>query len=1042
VKVADFGLVKDVQNSTMSLMGGMTPMYASPEVFDGRPSRHSDQYSLAITYQELLTGLPPFCGKTPSQLISQHLHGSPRLTPLPAHDQLIIARALSKDPSQRYGSCREMVENLSKAKSPQPLNLASGPAGSAAQNSTGSGSARRTPQHTQPWTPQRQASSGGGPLPAMQPAAELAEPERAPLTASKPVAAVRTLPAMDIPQDEIGFRPTLVLGIGGTGMQTLQRLSRRLRDRFGDPAAVPALRMLLVDTDLKTIARATEASEGHSLDSEDTLVMPLRKRQDYRADSEQFLQWLSRRWLYNIPRSLQTEGMRPLGRLALVDHSDKLFDRIWRAISAITTPEAVAATAAAVGMPVKSHAPRVFIVASISGGTGSGMVLDMGYAVRMVLASLGIAEKGVCGILTHGTGRNCDAKDLAIANAYACLGELHHYNRVGRQTDHPAVPMQTSGENLGAFDDTYLIHLGDDLSGSEMGAATDAVAEYLYLNEVTAAGTFFDKCREDPEPTDTADDDSPPAETTVRTLGLCQIGCSQSTLPANVANLLCRQVVTRWCGDAESETAEPDGAEELQLDLDRFTAEVCELVRSEVGTEDEAESYLRSRLAQNNTRRKRDQGEAEMGGSLSHLFTTINNLLGTRSNNDNLLTAVDGSLQEALDAPGKELVARHEATIRDWILERAERSNSSISETRLTTEWVLDRLNTLGKRAAVTLQRMQVPLVQFEHVLLATSTQAGDQSPGWFGRLLGRQRTAEIDPQWVTYFRFRLDQAMLHQTCVLLRSIRERVSTIVDQLKDLGQELSVLADELADSSGGTADQEQDGSSPALRAFYLSVAEALHDRIPQLAAEVDHQLHNEFFMQHGGLRGVLEKKIDLRGPFSEVLRDAARTAVFRTLNQMNIAELLLDTASPAADDTASPAADDTARSDQESNHLLGSLLEAAAPVLPQCGGSQRLVLVCPESSNNGGTASPASSDAGDARLQETFRRQLDEKPSVVHDSDGDLVLCFEAQGIPLATVATRLVDNRADYAQAASRLHTRIDVSWSPLISVPCLVGAE
>ncbi len=106
VKVADFGLVKDVQNTTMSLMGGMTPMYAPPEVFDGRPSRHSDQYSLAIAYQELLTGTPPFCGKTPSQLISQHLHGSPRLTPLPAHDQPIIARALAKDPSQRYGSCR------------------------------------------------------------------------------------------------------------------------------------------------------------------------------------------------------------------------------------------------------------------------------------------------------------------------------------------------------------------------------------------------------------------------------------------------------------------------------------------------------------------------------------------------------------------------------------------------------------------------------------------------------------------------------------------------------------------------------------------------------------------------------------------------------------------------------------------------------------------------------------------------------------------------------------------------------------------------
>ena len=38
VKVADFGLVKDIHDATASLMGGLTPLYAPPEVFDGRPS--------------------------------------------------------------------------------------------------------------------------------------------------------------------------------------------------------------------------------------------------------------------------------------------------------------------------------------------------------------------------------------------------------------------------------------------------------------------------------------------------------------------------------------------------------------------------------------------------------------------------------------------------------------------------------------------------------------------------------------------------------------------------------------------------------------------------------------------------------------------------------------------------------------------------------------------------------------------------------------------------------------------------------------------
>ena len=42
--------------------------------------------------------------------------------------------------------------------------------------------------------------------------------------------------------------------------------------------------------------------------------------QEYREDSTRLLKWLNRRWLYNVPRSLQTEGIRPLGRLAYVDH--------------------------------------------------------------------------------------------------------------------------------------------------------------------------------------------------------------------------------------------------------------------------------------------------------------------------------------------------------------------------------------------------------------------------------------------------------------------------------------------------------------------------------------------------------------------------------------------------------------------------------------------------------------------------------------------------------------------------------------------------
>src|SRR5277367_4078526 len=93
VKVADFGLAKDLEGTQASVTGGVTPVYAAPETFEGKVSRFSDQYSLAIVYQELLTGQRPYSGTTLRQLVMQHCQGTPDLKSLPKDDQPIILRA-------------------------------------------------------------------------------------------------------------------------------------------------------------------------------------------------------------------------------------------------------------------------------------------------------------------------------------------------------------------------------------------------------------------------------------------------------------------------------------------------------------------------------------------------------------------------------------------------------------------------------------------------------------------------------------------------------------------------------------------------------------------------------------------------------------------------------------------------------------------------------------------------------------------------------------------------------------------------------------
>ncbi len=109
--VADFGMARVLRHSVTGHTGNLTVAYAAPEYFDGQTTRQSDQYCLAVTYCQLRGGRLPFDG-TAAQIVAGHLHRPPDLTMLPPEEQPIVARALSKKPSNRWPSCATLVDAL------------------------------------------------------------------------------------------------------------------------------------------------------------------------------------------------------------------------------------------------------------------------------------------------------------------------------------------------------------------------------------------------------------------------------------------------------------------------------------------------------------------------------------------------------------------------------------------------------------------------------------------------------------------------------------------------------------------------------------------------------------------------------------------------------------------------------------------------------------------------------------------------------------------------------------------------------------------
>ena len=119
LKVTDFGIAR-AGASQMTEAGSIigTAQYLSPEQAKGAPvDQTSDLYSVGVVLYELLTGVVPFSGDTPVEIAMKHLSTVPeppsaKRADVPRDLDMVVMRALAKDPSERYQTAEEMEADL------------------------------------------------------------------------------------------------------------------------------------------------------------------------------------------------------------------------------------------------------------------------------------------------------------------------------------------------------------------------------------------------------------------------------------------------------------------------------------------------------------------------------------------------------------------------------------------------------------------------------------------------------------------------------------------------------------------------------------------------------------------------------------------------------------------------------------------------------------------------------------------------------------------------------------------------------------------
>jgi branched-chain amino acid transport system substrate-binding protein len=122
--LTDFGLARMAESATKITTSGTvmgTPAYMSPEQGAGSVIDHrSDIYSLGIIFYEMVTGRVPYVAETPIAVVFKHIQdplpSARKVNPsLPELVELVLLKALAKDPQDRYQTAEEFVKAIQRA---------------------------------------------------------------------------------------------------------------------------------------------------------------------------------------------------------------------------------------------------------------------------------------------------------------------------------------------------------------------------------------------------------------------------------------------------------------------------------------------------------------------------------------------------------------------------------------------------------------------------------------------------------------------------------------------------------------------------------------------------------------------------------------------------------------------------------------------------------------------------------------------------------------------------------------------------------------
>ena len=577
----------------------------------------------------------------------------------------------------------------------------------------------------------------------------------------------------------------------------------------------------------------------------------------------------------------------------------------------------------------------------------------------------------IVGILLHSTYQRLRDPGLSSANAFAFLTELRHFCELGFPGDPDnGVP---DFEETVPFNYTYFEDLGKNLCQSDYNQKLEGIAEYMMLASASKCTSFFDQCREY---------ENEEEHFALRTFGISVTGPGKFEAGLKAAQLIGSQLMRYWISGNDQTTSEAETFRKLlttenELDIDK----VCKRIQSsiEAATQEELPGLLHQ--VKEDLKNRVSISAIELAKMFDGTYLTPAGRQSDEVGEPKACLAAEELVGGWASEVGEQVVVATQKVMAGKSMNLALAYETS----RQFTEQLRDNTKQL--------ERLGNELVDAEtealNILTNLCKSRSKHKPTW---------PEQVDEALEQYSVIRKQLTVYRYARSLYRTACSSVDSLHSVLHHYRRQLEIVAQNLQTDS-------ITGSSETNTGFCMEtlLSESILQQINEHLLKTEALVYESLISDYGGYTAAFESPALWQNQLQAQVSKQAQRVLAEAYKKLSLDQVLAENSVPP----------------EQLAQWINSQMRRASPTVNDCGGGTRLMIGIPYLSE-------------DNSLETALAKQFELQACTIRGTDGSFTFCFEGEGVGLANVAYRLMQERPDVLELVKRIPTRCDVEWKSL----------